>query len=140
MANDLSQRNGQMNQTTDSSFESKAKEALERAKLTGEWDFPLADAATDAAEMTYIDWAYWYYKLEKPTLKAENGVSEVLFLNDKSIVNLPDGFQKDTSVTLGAAGDLMPLDGIELSKNILFESIADVLFDVDISFANFEAP
>ncbi|MGR4932776.1 hypothetical protein ACIPUD_39365, partial [Bradyrhizobium sp. CAR08] len=129
-----------MNQTADSSFESKAKEALDRAKLTGEWDFPLADAATDAAEMTYIDWAYWYYKLEKPTLKAENGVSEVLFLNDKSIVNLPDGFQKDTSVTLGAAGDLMPLDGIELSKNILFESIADVLFDVDISFANFEAP
>ncbi|MBW5434038.1 CapA family protein [Bradyrhizobium canariense] len=127
-------------QTAKSSFESKAKEALEKAKLSRDWDFPLAQAATDAEEMTFLDWAYWLYKAERPILKAQENVREALFVQDKSAVHLPDGFKKDASVTISASGDLMPSDGIESCRDIVFENVADVLFDADLSFANLEAP
>lgn len=118
MVNELPKPSLQMNEVAD--FVSKARAALERAKLFNDWDFPLTDAATDAAEMTYVDWAYWCYKKEKPTLNAETGVLETLFLHNKSAVKLPSGFKTDTSLTIGAAGDLLPFDGIELSKDLFF--------------------
>ncbi|MBW5439303.1 CapA family protein [Bradyrhizobium canariense] len=140
MRNELPSSAEKMSQTAESSFESKAKEVLEKARMSREWDSPLADAATDAEEMTFVDWAYWLYKAERPVLKAEKNVCEILFMHDKSIVHLPDGFEERTSLTIGAAGDLMPSDGIECSRNIIFEKVADVLFEVDLSFANLEAP
>ncbi|MER8549905.1 CapA family protein [Mesorhizobium sp. M1169] len=127
-------------QTSETSFEMKAKEILERAMLSHEWDVPLAGAATDAAEMNHVDLAYWFYKLERPTLKAESNVPDALFANDKSVVRLPAGFKQESALTLSAAGDLMPMDGIEASTNIIYEKVRDILFDVDISFANLEAP
>lgn len=121
-------------------FESEVKAALERAELSGDWDYPIAAAATDSEEMTVTDWAYWLYKRARPTVRAEEKVPEVLFLHDQSVVRLPDEFKTEAAVTIGAAGDLIPVDGMESSKDVLFERVADVLFDVDISFANLEAP
>lgn len=118
----------------------KMKAAMTSARLFGYWDYPRARAATNAEEMTFIDEVYWCYKLARPTVRAEKNVSEVLFLLDNSSVKLPLGFKTDTSATLAAAGDLMPADGLESSKDILFENIADELFNVDISFANLEGP
>lgn len=89
--------------------------------------------------MTATDWAYWLYKRERPIVRAEEKVPEVLFLHDKSVVRLPDEFKTEAEVTIGAAGDLIPVDGMEASKDILFERVADVLLDVDISLANLEA-
>ncbi|MER9390322.1 CapA family protein [Mesorhizobium sp. M0435] len=140
MPNALAPSNDETRQTSDSSFEMKAKEILERAMLSREWDVPLAGAATDAAEMNHVDLAYWFYKLERPTLNAESGVPDALFASDKSIVRLPAGFKQESVLTLSAAGDLMPLDGIEGSSNIIYEKVSDILFDADISFANLEAP
>ncbi len=43
-------------------------------------------------------------------------------------------------MTLSASGDLIQADGLEFSKDILFEKVASALFDADISFANYESP
>ncbi|WP_413990784.1 CapA family protein [Labrys okinawensis] len=121
------------------SFEIKVQEALDLAKVSGEWDFPLADSATDAAEMNHVDWAYWLYKKESPTIKAESGVREALFATDKSLIQLPDRFIRSTSLTMSASGDLTAMNGIEASKDTLYTKVNDVIFDADISFANLEA-
>ncbi|MDF0581971.1 CapA family protein [Bradyrhizobium yuanmingense] len=121
-------------------FKLEVSAALEKAQLSGDWDYPVRDAATDSEEMAGIDWAYWLYKRGKPIVKAEEGVPDALFFNHRSVVRLPDGFKTEATVTMGTAGDLMPIDGMESSKDVLFEKVADVLFDVDISLANLEAP
>lgn len=121
-------------------FDSEVRAALERAKSSGDWRYPLAGAASDSEEMSATDWAYWLYKYDRPVERAEKDVPGVLFLHNRSVVRLPDEFKAETRITVGAAGDLMPIDGLELSKNILFERVAGALFDVDISFANLEAP
>ncbi|UPK34474.1 hypothetical protein IVB18_41320 [Bradyrhizobium sp. 186] len=118
----------------------KIKAALISARLFGYWDYPRADAAAAFEEWTLTDLAYSLYKNARPIIRAEKRVSKVLFLRDKSVVKLPDEFRKNTSVTIGAAGDLMPAEGLEFSKDIFFENIADVLLEVDISFANLEGP
>ncbi|MGR4932642.1 CapA family protein [Bradyrhizobium sp. CAR08] len=140
MENELSAEAAGIGEDAALSFESKVKEVLDRAKVSREWDYPVAGAATDAAEMNHVDFAYWYYKMESPTLNAEHGVSETLFSSNKSIVKLPDGFMQSSSLTFSASGDLIPMDGIEASKGILYENVSDVLFNSDISFANLEAP
>ncbi|WP_082747461.1 CapA family protein [Bradyrhizobium macuxiense] len=104
------------------------------------WDRPLQNVATDLAEMEFADMAYWFYKSARPILTSENKVSGALFLHDNSVVKLPDEFRSDSSVTLSASGDLIQADGLEASKDVLFENVASALFDADISFANYESP
>lgn len=116
------------------------KTAIKCAKLVRYWDGPSANAATDAGEMNFIDKVYWWYKLARPIVKAEKGVSEALRACDKSVVKLPEGFTRETSMTVSAAGDIMPANELESSRDLLYESVADILFDVDISLANLEAP
>ncbi len=116
------------------------KATMTSARLLGYWDYPRACAAANAEEMTFSDELYWLYKLRRPIVRAEEEVSQVLFLRDKSDVMLPEAFKEDGSVTIGAAGDLMPADGLEHSRDIFFENVADVLFDADFSFANLEGP
>ncbi|MET4072578.1 hypothetical protein ABID58_007407 [Bradyrhizobium sp. S3.2.6] len=114
--------------------------AVKCAILFGYWAYPRADAATAAEEMAFTDGVYWFYKCARPILRSEKSMPEVSLSRDKSLVELPDEFKKHTSLTLGAAGDLIQADGLESSKDILFENISDVLFGVDISFANYESP
>ncbi|MET4449767.1 poly-gamma-glutamate capsule biosynthesis protein CapA/YwtB (metallophosphatase superfamily) [Bradyrhizobium sp. GM2.2] len=130
----------EISQTSALAFESEVRAALKSAEISGDWGYPLAGAATDSEEMTVADWAYWLYKYARPIERAEENVPEVLFLHNRSVVRLPDEFKAEAAVTMGAAGDLIPVDGMESSKDILFERVADPLFDVDISFANLEAP
>jgi len=120
----------------------KISAAVKSAILFGYWNYPFADAAACSEDdgWTSIDQAYWLYKCARPIIRAEKKADELLFSRNKSIVKLPHEFKSDTSITMGAAGDLIPVDGLESSKDIFFENIADVLFDVDVSFANLEAP
>jgi len=115
--------------------------ACASAELFGYWRHPRKDAATDFAEMTPTDIFYWVYKCKNPVLKAEKGekLSDLLTI-DHSIVGLPKGFQKSSLVTFGAGGDLLQADGLEQSKDILFENVADLLFDQSVSYANLESP
>ncbi|MET4608897.1 hypothetical protein ABIB90_008405 [Bradyrhizobium sp. JR4.1] len=48
-------------QNAGDTFELQVKAALDKAELSGDWDYPVADAATDSEEMTATDWAYWLY-------------------------------------------------------------------------------
>jgi len=114
---------------------------LKLAKLFGFWDFPYKQAATSYEEMSTLDKIYWFHKNANPVTRAEKGAQAAdLLMTDRSVVGLPQGFEKYSSLTLGAAGDLFYADCLEHSKDVLFENIADLLFDQDISYANFECP
>ncbi|MFA1621966.1 CapA family protein [Rhizobium mongolense] len=110
-----------------------------KAKRFGWWDLPLEDAATDWAERSGNDREYWYYKSTHPIIRTTQNVSDALFLNDKSVVRLPVGFERKASITVGAAGDLIQASGLENSRDLLFEHIEDILLDADVSFANYES-
>ncbi len=112
---------------------------VKAAEDSGQWIRPYKEAATAAEEMGPMDILYWAFKCTNPITKMEEGV-ENLLLTDSSIVGLPEGFEKKNTVTMGLAGDLLQADGLELSKGILYENVADILFDKDISYANFESP
>lgn len=111
------------------------------AEILKYWDHPYKNAATSFEEMTLWDKLYWVYKSGKPITRVEQGEQiSTLIETDNSIVKLPAGFETTHSVTLGAAGDLIQAQGLEHSRNVLFENIADLLFDKTISYANLESP
>ena len=105
------------------------------------WQYPYADAAASLEEMTLKDSLYWVYKSINPIIRPEKGeqFSELCTTNN-FICGLPQGFEKHASMTLGAGGDILRCKGTEHSKDILFENVADLLFDQDISYANYESP
>ena len=57
-----------------------------------------------------------------------------------SVITLPEGFEKEVSISLGAVGDLIQGDGLEHSKAVLYEHVADLIFDRTISYASLESP
>ncbi len=105
------------------------------------WDYPYKKAATSFEEMTLLDKFYWVYKCTNPITRVEKGEQTAdLFMTDNRVVGLPQGFEKHSSLTLGAAGDLIQAEGLEHSKDVLFERVADLLFDQTVSYANLESP
>lgn len=52
---------------------------------------------------------------------------------------LPVGFQKQTALTLSAVGDLMNNKALGNSEGVFYKEVADLIFDVDVSFANMES-
>ncbi|MGR9244035.1 CapA family protein (plasmid) [Rhizobium leguminosarum] len=113
--------------------------AAKAALLADYWDVPLAGAATDGAEFGFRDEVYWFYKSARPITKPEEGARALMNRRDSSVVSLPRDFDTECSLTMGVAGDLIQAEGLEQSKNILFSSVADILFERDISFANYES-
>jgi len=111
------------------------------ADTFGFWSLPAKGAATDFPEMTLLDKIYWVYKSSRPTVLGEKGEYDERYFHENSKVGigLPAGFEKGSSVTLGAMGDLVKTDGLEKSKDLLYEEVADLVFDQDISFANLES-
>lgn len=114
-------------------------ETVRKAKVFGWWDFPLEDVGVDNPEMNANDSAYWHYASGNPITKTKQEVSEAVFQSGISAVGLPGDFETESSLTVGAAGDLIRADGLEYSKDILFEGIQDILFDTDVAFANYES-
>ncbi|WP_292385349.1 CapA family protein [Mesorhizobium sp.] len=117
----------------------KMSAVLFAARLLGFWNKP-RPLVVEESEWTLLDEAHFSYKYIKPLTSAEKGVHEVLFSDDRSVVRLPSSFEAKNCLTVGAAGDLMPAEGLEQSRDIIFENVADLLFDVDVSFANLEGP
>ena len=114
---------------------------VKAAELFGFWQYPLKNAATASEEMGLPDHLYWVYKCKNPITRVEKGErAENLFAVGKRVVGLPQGFAKQASLTFGSVGDLLFAEGLEHSKDIIFENIADLLFGNTISFANFESP
>jgi capsule synthesis protein PGA_cap len=115
--------------------------AVKSAELFGYWRHPYQDAATSFEEMTLSDIYYWVYKCTNPITRAEKGerIADQM-VTDSRVAALPHGFETQSSLTIGAGGDLLQAAGLEQSKDVLFESIADLLFDQTVSYANFESP
>ncbi len=113
------------------------------ADIFGFWKYPSKKTAGDFEEMTLMDKFYWGYKSKNPIIHTEKGSQVETFFNkniDKTpIFTLPKGFKKKHSVTFGAVGDLIKVEGLENSKDKLYENTADLIFDKDISYANLES-
>ncbi|MER8589742.1 CapA family protein [Mesorhizobium sp. M1338] len=115
------------------------QEAIQKARIFGWWDFPLDDVGVDELEFTDNDIAYWHYTSGNPVTRTKRQVSEAIFKDNASIVRLPKGFKAKQSLTLGGAGDLIRANGLEQSKDILFEGIEDILFRKDVLISNYES-
>lgn len=109
------------------------------AETFGYWDHPYAKAAASFEEMTLLDKFYWAYKCTHPITRFEKGDAGLLTADSRA-VGLPPGFEKHASLTLGCAGDLLYAEPLAHSKDLLFENVADLLFDQTVSYANFESP
>ncbi|WP_413208392.1 CapA family protein [Rhodospirillum sp. A1_3_36] len=114
---------------------------VEAAEQDGRWQRPFQGAAANFDELTLEDIYYWVYKSRNPITQPEDGMDvDVLLNRDPSTIALPDNFQVDSQATMGIGGDLLRSPGTEHSKDILFEKVAPLLFDQDLSYANFESP
>lgn len=113
-------------------------DGVEEARKSGKWLRGFKDAAADLKDMALDDMIYWVYKATDPVTRLEEDAENLLA--QAAIDDLPHGFERETTLTLGAGGDLLQAEGLELSKNKLFENVADLLFEQDVSFANLESP
>jgi poly-gamma-glutamate synthesis protein (capsule biosynthesis protein) len=107
------------------------------ADIFGSWRYPSKKAAADFEEMTLLDKMYWGYKSKNPIVRAEKGLR--LKRTGALTCELPEGFVGKHTLTFAAVGDLIKTAGLENSRDRLYEKIADVVFDSDISYANLES-
>lgn len=104
------------------------------------WKYPLADLSADFEEWSLLDKIYWGYKSKNPILHGQkNADVESFFKNQNRDLTLPAGFEKRTELTLAAVGDLIKVEGLQHSRNILYEKVADLIFNKDISVGNLES-
>ena len=110
------------------------------ADIFGFWRRPAKKAATDLPEMTLVDKLYWAYKSSRPVTRPERGTYGEHFFRQQGLsMGLPEGFVKTSGVTFGAAGDLIGVDGLEASRDVLYDEIADLIFGQDVSYASLES-
>lgn len=111
----------------------------ERALSEGRWKEP-EDFLIEMDNMEFM--AYWIQKTRKPLMRAMKGkgVEEHLEPFRKNVFDLrPEGFETISRYTMSACGDLMAAIHLEESKDRLYRNVEDVIFDVDLSFANLES-
>ncbi len=111
------------------------------AEILGFWTRPLKNAAAASEEMNSLDTLYWIHKSRNPIAQSEEMADEPDWLKTGyRHFDLPQDFEQHHTLTIGAGGDILRSAGIDDSKDILFENVQDLLFDQDISYANFESP
>ena len=110
------------------------------AEICRYWDQPSARAATAFEEMTLLDKIYWVYKCTHPVIRPERGATGNALYGTGNMIRLPEGFKEERSISLAAVGDLIPGSGLEHSKDVLYEHVADLIFDRTISYASLESP
>jgi len=111
------------------------------ARIFRFWDYPDKKTATDFEEMSSRDIYYWVHKTTNPITRPEKGERILdMLMTDNSVVGLPQDFEKQNSLTMAAGGDLLYPQGNEYEKDFLFENVADLLFDQDVSFMSLESP
>ncbi|MCF6115219.1 MAG: CapA family protein [Mesorhizobium sp.] len=117
----------------------QALEAIRRAEVRGSWEFPLHQVANGTPEGTGNGLEYWFYTSRYPITKTSREVSDALSSLKAGDISLPTGWVEETAVSLAACGDLIQAADLEASNNQLFSQIKDVVFDKDVSFANYES-
>ena len=99
-------------------------------------------ACGDLADMTFLDQAYWLHKTTRPVRHAIRGSElEAHFAQEQlGGWDPPAGFQAEQEITLSSAGDLIGHEYLRASAGVLYEDVADLLFDADLCMANLECP
>ena len=64
--------------------------------------------------MDFTDICYWVYKCTHPITHCEKGerINDLL-MTDPSVVGLPESFEEQQYLTLGATGDILQAEGLE---------------------------
>lgn len=113
---------------------------LKGADIFGYWKYPDKKASADFEDWSLLQKIAWIYKSRHPIVNPEkdSGLEEY-FKNCPRTIALPTGFKKKSSITLAAVGDLYKADGLENSKDLLYEDAAQLIFGKDITYANLES-
>jgi poly-gamma-glutamate synthesis protein (capsule biosynthesis protein) len=108
-------------------------------RLTRLWDRG-ARYSGDLEKMKSMDLIYWYYKAIYPIKKPRKELDvDTIFSNRLSNQNLlPQGFRKQSGLSLASGGDLMPHAYLKNSRETLYKGVSGILFGADISMANLE--
>lgn len=114
------------------------------ADVLGYWRYPSVKAAGDFEQMSLMDKMYWAYKSRQPIIKAQKGSNLERFFqeNSRSWENgggIPVGFMEEQALDFTGVGDLIKVDGLEFSRDYLYEEIAGMVFSNGISYANLES-
>lgn len=107
------------------------------------YDSPLEGHHEDPLKMTlqeniYLGFKYYY----KAMVNAEPGSgTEEYFKRQTLVFEKPIGFEAESRMTLGAAGDLIPYACLKPENcTDLWQEAGSYLFDNDLVFANLESP
>jgi len=117
----------------------KIFEITEEAVKEGRFDCS-QDIYIDRKNLEYR--AYWIYKTKYPMIKPMKGfgIEERFFPFKKTNFEFDlDGLEVEKELDFTAVGDLMCTKGLEESKDLLYEYVADDIFDADYRFANLES-
>ena len=110
------------------------------ADTFGSWKYPSKKAPGDFDKMKLLEKIHLGYKSKNPIVYPEKGSQvDAFFKKHSKPLPLPEGFEKKHSVTFSAVGDLYKVEGLENSKDKLYEEVADLIFDKNISYANLES-
>lgn len=109
-----------------------------RAYANGEWEYAL-DYRMDYNDVEFG--AYYLNKSCRPILKPLKGHDELVdvfapFRESRFELN---GGEGTDNVLISTAGDLMCAAELEKSKDVMYDDVAGLIFDSDISFANLES-
>jgi poly-gamma-glutamate synthesis protein (capsule biosynthesis protein) len=111
------------------------------ADTFGLWQTPRKGAAGDLPEMGLLDNLYWVYKCKNLVTRPEPELDQSDFMTTSEArltdVDPDDGASK---LTLSFAGDILRTHRTEPAKDEVYAQIKDLLFDADLSIANYESP
>ena len=107
----------------------------------GRWDKPV-DVKLDPRNPESL--AHWLYKSMNPIIKGmrrpDVDIEALLEPYKRTRFEmLPEDFSVEAQITMSASGDLMCTPGLDGAKDRLFQSVDELIFGADISYANLES-
>ena len=123
----------------DESIKLQMKAITEKALEQGRWE-AAEEYLFDPTDVEFG--AYWMYKTKSPLKKAikGSGVEEHLAPYKNNEFDLtPKGFDCKETLIISAVGDLMFAKYLEQSKDKLYNSVSDLIFTADYTYANLES-
>lgn len=112
---------------------------MKMADTFGFWRTPRKGAASDVPEMGLMDNLYWVHKSKNLVSLPESDLDTSAFMEtiDAELVPVVADAQK---LTLSFAGDILRTHRAEPVKDEIYSAIQDLLFDANLSIANYESP
>lgn len=114
---------------------------IKTADTFGFWQAPRKGAASDMPEMGLLDNLYWVYKSKNPVTEPEAGLDTSAFMTSAQLALAPEAADAATAqIRLSFAGDIIRTHRAEPAKDVVYAAVKDLLFDADLSIANYESP